>query len=124
MKNFHSKLPAALYYLIGAGSFLFGLFLFYQTLSTAHENHVEMELGSALVFTGLVCFWCGSDFGRPKAVRFFVIVFFTLLALVHWLEFFAGNLPVASPLYNSLPMAGLVIAELMIGKQRKVNVAA
>jgi hypothetical protein len=78
MKTLLSKTPAFLYYLIAAGSLLAGIFFFYHNLSKPSEDHVEMELASALVFVGLVCGWCARDYERSTVLRFFVMVFFGL----------------------------------------------
>jgi hypothetical protein len=123
MKTLLSKIPAFLYYLVAAGSLLGGIFFFYRNLSNPGENHLEMELASALVFVGMVCAWCARDYERSAALRFFVMVFFGLIALVHWLDYFRGNLTISSPMYNSLPLLGLTAAEIIICNLRKANEA-
>ncbi|MDX1409855.1 MAG: hypothetical protein R3330_17015, partial [Saprospiraceae bacterium] len=93
-------------------SLLFGLYVFVSK-SWQQEGHLHLEFASGLIFTGLVSFWCAYRFNQSAPVRYFVIIFFALIAGVHWLDYLRGVLPVSSPLVNSLPVSGMILAEIL-----------
>jgi uncharacterized membrane protein HdeD (DUF308 family) len=113
MKSYLAKIPAYLYYLIGGSSILTGVYLFIMQMSSK-EAHLWQELSSGLILAGLVGIWCGRDYERSTTLRFFSMVFFGLLALAHWLDFFRGNLALPNAIFNTLPLAGLLVAEFII----------
>jgi len=50
---------------------------------------------------------------RAKNVRtYFLMAFASLIAAIHWFDYFAGHLPWMSPLYNSVPL--IVLASMAV----------
>ncbi|MFQ5445642.1 MAG: hypothetical protein ACE5FF_01805 [Saprospiraceae bacterium] len=113
MKSYLAKIPAYLYYLIGGGSILTGVYLFIVQMSSKNAP-LWQELSAGLILAGLVAIWCGRDYERSTTLRFFSMVFFGLLALIHWLDFFRGNVALSNAIFNTFPLAGLLLAEFII----------
>jgi len=113
MKSYLAKIPAYLYYVIGSGSIFSGVYLFIMQMSSM-DAHLWQGLSAGLILAGLVAFWCGRDYERSTTLRFFSMVFFGLLALTYWLDFIRGNVAMPNAIFNTLPLAGLLVAEFII----------
>lgn len=114
-----SVIYRATYGLLGVG-FLMGslgtflmMFDFFSDMAEqvySPRGHLLQEFGCSLAFMGLMSLWYSFNLKKGRVVGLLLVLFFVLLALVHWIDFFKGNLPIASPLINSVPM--LVLAAL------------
>jgi len=113
MKSYLEKIPAYLYYFIGGGSILTGVYLFIVQLSSKDAT-LWQELGAGLILAGLAGIWCGRDYERSTTLRFFCMVFFGLVALANWLGFARGTSALPHTVFNTLPLAALLLAEFII----------
>jgi hypothetical protein len=75
-------------------------------------SHNLREQAAAGIFIGLMSWWCIFNYDRRQLVHLFLMVFALLLAAIHWFDFFTGNLPWISPLYNSVPFLVLLFMAL------------
>jgi predicted ferric reductase len=76
-------------------------------------SHLIREQGAAGIFIGLMAFWCVVNYEQRRSVHYFLMAFAFLLAVIHWLDYFAGHIGWMSPVYNSIPfMILLVMAAL------------
>lgn len=75
--------------------------------------HLVREQGALGVFLGLMSVWCIFNEDRRPAVHYFLTLFAFLLAAIHWWDFFNGQLPWRSPLYNSVPFLILLLMALV-----------
>jgi uncharacterized membrane protein len=112
------KTNQIIYAVFGVGAILFGVVaLLFQgaLLSEARRTfpmtHVFREEGAAAIFVGLMSLWCIFNYERRAAVHYFLMVFASLIAAIHWFDYFAGDLPWISPLYNTVP---LIVLSLML----------
>ncbi len=105
------RLIGSIAVLAGLMTFLmmFGLFPAIAEAFYSHKVHILQEFGCALVFLGLVSFWCSYNLGKCKAINLILVVFFGLFSLLHWMDFFMGNLSVVSALVNSVPLLVLSV---------------
>ena len=107
----------AVYALFGSLALLAGLVTFVMPAValpadqlTPLNSHLTRELSSALVFIGLMFFWCIRHYQQRRPVHMAFLVFIALFAGVHWQDYFrnsGGNL--ASPLVNSVPVVLLAV---------------
>lgn len=111
--KFLKKLPGWIYFVIGTFSFGMFAWVFYSHFNDA-EAHPWLELGVGWMLAGALCLWSGTDYSRSPLIRFFCMLFFAMIALVHWLEFARGRMPMYFPLTQSIPIVSLVLAELVI----------
>ena len=98
--------------LYGATALLIPAVLVPEAAQSFPVRHILREQGAAAIFIGLMSFWCILNYERRKAVHYFLIVFATLIAAIHWFDYFAGYLPWMSPLYNSVPL--IVLASMAV----------
>jgi hypothetical protein len=80
-------------------------------------RHLLQEHGAAGVFIGLMFLWCIINYERRMAVHLFLVVFAFLIAAIHWFDYFGGDLPWLSPLYNTVPFLVLSMMALT-GRER------
>ena len=76
--------------------------------------HLIQELGSLLVFAGLITFWFIRHYEHSKAYHWAMTTFWTLFALAHWFDGREGPRSVRGPLINTIPF----IVFLLIGLLR------
>ena len=81
-----------------------------------HLAHNLREQGAAMIFVGLMAFWCIFNYERRTLVHCFLTLFTLLIAGIHWFDFLDGRLPWMSPIYNSVPF--LVFLALAIFSRR------
>jgi hypothetical protein len=74
-----------------------------EATQSFHFAHNLREQGAAIVFIGLMAFWCLFNYERSRTVHYLLMVFLLLDAGIHWFDYLGGRLPLASPLYNTLP---------------------
>jgi hypothetical protein len=100
-----------LYCAFSATAVAFGLLSLFVNRGAVpfEQHHVERELGAAAVFVGLTAMWCLFNYERRRGVHAALLVFASLLALIHWQDFFAGHRGVRSIIYNSVPLAVLLL---------------
>ncbi len=120
-------IPIATYALLGTATLAagaavllapFGVFPLPAPNQTDAERHLSQELGSALIFVGLICAWCLFHPDRSRGVHHALFVFFALLSLVHWLDYFRGTRPLLSGVGNTVP-AGLLFLVTLLDRQSK-----
>ena len=114
------KMNQIIYGVFGIGAILFGvLALLFQgaLLSEAHRlfptTHIFREEGAAAIFIGLMSLWCIFNYERRTSVHYFLIVFAFLIAAIHWFDRLNGHLTWMSPLYNTIPLAVLLIMTVL-----------
>ena len=97
------------YLAFGALSIIFGLsaLLFPSMVHPAKPHpfpfdHDLRELGAALVGIGLVTLWCIFNYERSRMINYILTLFNLFIAAIHWYDYLIGNLPLTSPLFNSL----------------------
>jgi hypothetical protein len=105
-------ITGALFILIGAAGLLWPSLE--QSLNWRGQ-HILREQGAAMIFVGLMAFWCVFNYERRRAVHLFLIVLALLLSLIHWLDYFQGHLLIQSPLVNTVPLI-LFTLMLFIGR--------
>ena len=120
------KFNVAIYCLLGAGAILYGAaallipaVLVSEAGQSFHVRHILREEGAAAIFIGLMSWWCIFNYGQRRAVHYFLIVFAALIAAIHWFDYLNGYLPWMSPLYNTIPLAVLLIMTLFVGHGSK-----
>lgn len=73
----------------------------------AHDDslavHLIQELGSILVFAGLITFWFIRHYEHSKAYHWAMTTFWALFALAHWFDGRESPRSVAGPLINTIP---------------------
>lgn len=77
--------------------------------------HLIQELGSILVFTGLITFWFIRHYEHSKAYHWAMTTFWALWALAHWFDGREGPRSVSGPLINTVPF----VLFLLIGLIRR-----
>ncbi|MEA2206794.1 MAG: hypothetical protein QOE77_3570 [Blastocatellia bacterium] len=104
------KVGSIVYGLFGTVAIIFGSALLLvptsllsEAAQSVHLTHILREQGAAIVFIGLMAFWCLFNYERSRTVHYLLMVFLFLDAGIHWFDYFGGRLPLASPLYNTLP---------------------
>jgi hypothetical protein len=100
-----------LYCAFSATAVAFGLLALFVDRGAVpfEQHHVERELGAAAVFAGLTAMWCLFNYERRRGVHAALLVFASLLAFIHWQDFFAGHRGVRSIIYNTIPLAVLLL---------------
>lgn len=75
--------------------------------------HLVQELGSILVFAGLISIWFIGHYNQSKFFHWSMTIFWALFALVHWFvaggPFHAGR----GPAINTIPFALFLIVGLL-----------
>jgi hypothetical protein len=74
-----------------------------EAAQSVHFAHNLREQGAAIIFVGLMAFWCIANYERRRLVHCFLTVFTFLIAAIHWFDYLGGRLPWMSPIYNSVP---------------------
>jgi len=118
-KTFVKKANLIIYGLFGAISLAYGVlnllfpaFLVPETGQSFVLSHILREQAAAVLFIGLMFFWCIFNYERRTTVHYFLIVFAFLLAAIHWFDYLSGHLRWMAPLYNTVPLIVLVIMAL------------
>jgi len=68
-------------------------------------RHLVREQASAFVFIGLMFFWCLTHYAQRRPVHWALLIFVTIFAGVHWLDYVAGRSGPFYPLINTIPVA-------------------
>jgi len=104
------KFALVVYGIFGTVAIVFGTALLFfpsallsEAAQSVHFTHILREQGAAIVFIGLMAFWCLFNYERSRTVHYLLMVFLLLDAGIHWFDYLGGRLPLASPLYNTLP---------------------
>lgn len=77
--------------------------------------HLIQELGSILVFAGLITFWFIRHYEHSRAYHWAMTTFWALFAFAHWFDGREGPRSVGGPLINTIPF----IVFLLIGLLRR-----
>ena len=80
---------------------------------SAEEMHQAQELGCGAILVGLLALRCIREYERSRGGHYLLMVFFGLLALVHWMDFFRDLRPILSPVLNTAPIALLTMVLLL-----------
>ena len=121
----------SLYRLVGIVSLMFGtgvLLLTTHLLPAAigefiikfgHDDpttlHILQELGSVLIFVGLISFWFARHYEQSLPYHWAMTTFFMFIALAHWFDFRGSFHPGAGQLVNTIPF----IVFVLVGMLRK-----
>lgn len=104
------KIAFIVYGLFGTVAILFGTATLLapaamtsEASESFHLAHNLREQGAAMIFVGLMAFWCIFNYERRTLVHGFLTVFTFLIAGIHWFDYLGGRLPWMSPIYNSVP---------------------
>lgn len=118
------RVKILVYALVGAVAVIYGLAalilpsgLSSEAATDGHLAHIMREQGAAILFVGLMAFWCMFNYGQSKTIHYFLIVFTFALALIHWYEFLNDNRSLASPLLNSVPFLILLATAFLDTKR-------
>ena len=99
------------------GSGLIPLSLSDLVMKTAQSDmntlHVIQELGSLLVFAGLITFWFIRNYDRSKMFHWSMTAFWGLIALVHFVDVRGETHSRRGPLINAIPFAVFLIIGLL-----------
>jgi len=87
-------------------------------MGIAHDDelavHLIQELGSILVFAGLISFWFIRHYDHSKAYHWAMTTFWALFSFAHWFDGREGPRSITGPLINTIPL----ILFLLIGLLR------
>ncbi len=80
-----------------------------QTIVKVADNnlngiHLIQELGSLLVFAGLITFWFVKNYEQSIGFHWALTAFWALFALAHWFDV-RGMRSINGPIINSIPFA-------------------
>jgi hypothetical protein len=92
----------------GVANLLFPAILVKEAAQSFPLSHVMREQAAMAIFIGCMFFWCIFNYERRAAVHYFLIMFAFLLAAIHWFDYLSGHLNWMSPLYNTVPLIGLL----------------
>lgn len=65
--------------------------------------HIMQELGSVLVFVGLITFWLIRHYEQSMPFHWSMTVFWGLFALAHWFNVVGPSPSIAGPLITTIP---------------------
>jgi uncharacterized membrane protein len=109
-------MTVALYWLLGILSLLAGVaVLIMPSLIVPPEEssglirHLLREEAALFVFVGLMFFWLVTHYEQRRPVHLAMLVFITLFAGVHWVDYLDHGTDWASALVNTIPVALLAI---------------
>ena len=92
--------------------------------SDANAIHLIQELGSILVFAGLITFWFIRHYEHSKPYHWAMTTFLALFALAHWFDGREGPGSFKGPLINTIPfILFLLIGLLRMSAERSVSSA-
>ena len=75
--------------------------------------HIIQELGTVLVFVGLITLWFIRHYDQSRAFHWAVTTFWGLLALIHWFDVRGPYESVVGPLINTIPVALFLVVGLL-----------
>ena len=73
-------------------------------------SHLLREEAAAFVFIGLICLWAFRNAAARKPVHLALLVFTTLFALIHWVDYLGDRRYLLSPILNTIPTIVLLIS--------------
>ena len=77
--------------------------IFNQAQHNDSSLHLLQEFGSLMVFTGILSFWFILDYNQSKKFHVAMIIFWALMAIIHWTDTLSHG---GRPLYaivNTVP---------------------
>lgn len=83
--------------------------------------HLIQEMGSILVFAGLITFWFIRHYDQSKAYHWAMTTFWALWALAHWFDGREGPRSVSGPLINTTPFIVFLLIGLLRGNSDARN---
>ena len=101
----------------GTAALLFPAAMQSEATQSIHLAHNLREQGAAIIFVGLMAFWCILNYERRTLVHAFLTLFTFLIAGIHWFDYFGGRLPWMSPLYNSVPFLAFLAMAFFTRKE-------
>ena len=81
--------------------------------------HLIQELGSILVFAGLITFWFIRHYAYSKSYHWAMTTFWALFALAHWFDGSVGPRSVRGPLINTVPFSLFLLIGLLRWKTER-----
>ena len=92
-----------------------------QTIVKLGDNnlngiHLIQELGSLLVFAGLVSFWFIKNYEQSIGFHWALTAFWALLALAHWFDV-RGMRSMTGPMINSIPFVLFTVVGILRSKK-------
>lgn len=80
-----------------------------EASSSSLISHLIREEGAALVFIGLMFFWCLSHYEQRRPVHLAFLIFIVLFAGIHWHDYLQSQRDIMSPLINTIPVVLLAV---------------
>ena len=86
-----------------------------QNIANHDSNsiHLIQELGSILVFVGLITVWFIRHYEQSKLFHWAMTTFWGLFALVHWFDVGRPRESVRGPLINTIPFVLFLLVGLL-----------
>jgi hypothetical protein len=92
-------------------------------LEIAHRDlntiHLIQELGSILVFVGLITFWFIRHYEQSKPFHWAMTTFWGLFALVHWFDVGRPRESIRGPLVNTIPFLLFLLVGLLRARSER-----
>jgi len=114
--------------LLGTGLLPEGLRDLIRSIGEDNSNtlHIMQELGSLLIFAGLISLWFVRHYDQSRAYHWAMTAFWGLFALVHWFDVSGSFEFDVGQFINTIPF-GLFVAigllrETSAGSERRGNV--
>lgn len=80
--------------------------------------HILKETGAAVIAIAALHFFGLFKFEKMTEINIILLLFWVIMAGIHWYEFILGNRTITSPLINSIP-AILIIIVILFRKKIK-----
>jgi hypothetical protein len=112
-----NKVAIALYALLGLGAVAAGVWFGFRPVEGA--GHLHLEIGSGLMTIGALSLLVAWRFPQSWPWRAVIILFFALIAVVHWYDFVNEGVPLLSPLLNSVPILAIAAVEFAVSNARR-----
>jgi len=94
-------------------------------LDIAHRDlntiHLIQEMGSILVFVGLITFWFIRHYEQSKPFHWAMTTFWLLFALVHWFDAGRPRESIRGPLINTIPFVLFLFVGLLRARSEGEN---
>lgn len=81
-------------------------------------SHFLKETGAAVITLGVFHLWGVFNFQKMSQPNYILLLFWVIMAGIHWYEFAVGNRTISSPLINSIPT---LLMTLVIFCRKKID---
>ena len=105
---------------IGSGGFLlpFGILPATAARFDTETLHIIQEASSAVFALGLLAGWCVFHYERARFAHTIFTVFFVLIGLLHWIDYFRESRHIWSGVYTSVPAVVFVVLNRLRARDR------